>query len=375
MRRTLLTSIFLIAVLACAGAQESRFGLSPNPRFWGASVFGRYSLEPPAVSEVETSIIGGLSAAYETLGYYRTPDGSLFTAGDAGFTAADASYSRFDLLWQVGIQQGILPRTDLPEDQAVAFAFYRGRYDLPSRNDQQLYFSSGLPEVDGGLLGTVHAGLAYSNVTESDATATKSGLQAEFVLGWGPSFLHNQVLGSADFTRTTLSGRGFIPLIERTPDGERNGFSSYLAMFAAVDWATGPDVPMAVRSSIGTRSERPGTGGSVRGYESGRFDATLKAVGNIEIRANLPSIVLTPKLPVLIPGFLIYTDAGYYNDLAGFSPTADEQSGALVSSGAGVYLDVRGIAQIIFYTNYLWQPAAIDDDHWIPFTLGFGFHY
>ena len=320
-------------------------------------------------------MIAGLSAAYETVGYYRAPDGTLFTDGAAGFTADESAYSRFDLLWQFGIQQGILPRADLPVDQAVVFAYYRGRYDLPFRDDQQLYFSSGLPEADSGLMGSVHTGLAYSNVTEGDVTGAKNGLQAELVLAWGPSFLHNQVLGSAEFTRTTLSGRGFIPLYARAPNGEKNVFSSYVAMFGAVDWATVPDVPMAVRSSIGTRSERPGTGGSVRGFESGRFDATLKVVGNVEVRANLPSIVLSPKLPTLIPGLLIYTDAGYYNDLDALSPIDSEHSGTLLSSGAGAYIDIRGIAEIIFYTHYLWQPAAIDGDQWIPFTLGFGFHY
>ena len=375
MKRVFILSFVLVSILAGVGAEESRFDLSFAPRFWGVSLFGRYSLEPPAANEVETSVITGLSAAYETVGYYRAPDGSLFTDGDDGFTADQAHYNRFDLEWQVGIQQGILPRADLPEDQAVVFAYYRGRYDLPFRDNQQLYFSSDLPEVDGELLGSVHAGLAYSNVVEDDVTGTEKGVHAELVLGWGPSFLHNQVLGSADFTRTTLSGRGFIPLYSADKRGDRNLFSSYLAMFGAVDWATGAVVPMAVRSTIGTRSERPGTGGSVRGYESGRFDATHKAVANVEVRANLPSIVLSPKLPTLIPGILIYTDAGYYNDLDDFSTTTTEEPGTLLSSGAGVYLDVRGIAQIIFYTNYLWQPAAVDGTHWVPLTLGFGFHY
>jgi len=358
MKRIFILSFVLVSILAGVGAEESRFDLSFAPRFWGVSLFGRYSLEPPAANEVETSVITGLSAAYETVGYYRAPDGSLFTDGD---DADQAYYNRFDIEWQVGIQQGILPRADLPEDQAVAFAYYRGRYDLPFGDAPQLYFLSGLPEVDGELLGSVHAGLAYSNVVEDDITGTEKGVHAELVLGWGPSFLHNQVLGSADFTRTTLSGRGFIPLYSADPRGDRNLFSSYLAMFGAVDWATGADVPMAVRSTIGTRSERSGTGGSVRGYESGRFDATLKAVANVEVRANLPSIVLSPKLPTLIPGILIYTDAGYYNDLDDFSTTTTEEPGTLLSSGAG--------------TNYLWQPAAVDETHWVPFTLGFGFHY
>jgi hypothetical protein len=375
MKRTIVLSILLIAVLTAAGAQESQFSVSPVPRFWGATVFARYALEPPAADQVETSFIAGLSAAYETTGYFRVPDGSLFDDGDGGFTADNTNYNRFDLFWQFGIQQGILPRADSPDDQAVVFAFYRGRYDLPFRDDAQLYFSSGLPEVDAGLLGAVHAGLAYSNVVQDDVTRSMSGVHAELVLQWGPAFLHNQILGSGDFTRTTLSGRGFIPLYAvPTADG-KNVFNSYLAIFGAVDWATGPDVPMAVRSSIGTRSERPGTGGSVRGVESGRFDATLKAVANVEVRANLPSIVIGKKLPVLLPGVLLYTDGGYYNDLDGFSPTADDDSGTLLTSGAGVYVDIVNVAEIIFYTNYVWDPSRVDGTHWYPFSLGFGFHY
>ena len=375
MKRAIVLSILLMTVLSLAGAQESQFSLSPVPRFWGAAVFARYTLEPPAAYQVETAFIAGLSAAYQTTGYFRIPDGSLFTDGDAGFTADNASYNQFDLFWQIGVQQGILPRADVADDKAVVFAYYRGRYDLPFRNDEQLYFWSGLPEVNAGLLGAVHAGLAYSNVVLNDVARSKSGFQAELVLQWGPAFLHNQVLGSGDFTRMTLSGRGFIPLLVRPTTGGKNVFNSYLAMFGAVDWATGQDVPMAVRSTIGTRSERPGTGGSVRGVESGRFDATLKAVANVEIRANLPSIVIGSKFPVLIPGFLVYTDGGYYNDLDGFSPTAADQSGALLSSGAGVYVDILNIAQIIFYTNYLWEPARVDGEHWYPLSLGFGFHY
>jgi hypothetical protein len=86
---------------------------------------------------------------------------------------------------------------------------------------------------------------------------------------------------------------------------------------------------------------------------------------------NLPAIVL----PGLIPGLLVYTDAGYYNDMDSFSPDPAEAEGKLLTSGLGVYLDVLEIAEFVFYTNYLWTPARIDGTSWVPFSLGFGFHF
>ena len=130
-----------------------------------------------------------------------------------------------------------------------------------------------------------------------------------------------------------------------------------------------------LRRSLDTLTPRPALGGSVRGFEYDRFDATLKAAGNVELRVNLPTISFGRRFPDLIPGFLVYTDAGYFNDLDGMSPSPDEQSGLLFSSGGGVYVDVRGIAEIIFYTNALWSPATIEGAHWVPLELGFGFHF
>lgn len=368
-----LTFVVILCVATSAlGAEERSTEWAIAPRFWGASLFARYSFTPPAPDEVESSIIGGLSSAYETTGYYRRPDRSLFAAGDDGFTVEDSSYSRFDLQWQAGVQQGIAPRSDTSDDLAVVFFSYKGRYKLPTE-DGSLYFASGLPGTGGSLLGSVHAGLAYSDVRDSDSTATRRGTRAEFVLQWGPPFLHNTVLGSADFTRMSLSARSYWPLFESAGTGNLNRFSLYWASFAAVDWATGPDVPMAVRSSFGTRSERPGTGGSVRGYESGRYDATFKAVANTELRANLPAIPIGPV--TVVPGVLAYTDAGFYLDTDDFSPEADEHRGTLLSSGLGLYVDLRGIAEVIFYTNVLLGPPDIEGKTWVPFGLGFGFHF
>ncbi|MFW5690133.1 MAG: BamA/TamA family outer membrane protein, partial [Spirochaetota bacterium] len=207
--------------------------------------------------------------------------------------------------------------------------------------------------------------------TTDEITRARNGLGGEFAIEWGPSFLHNQLLSSSDYTRLTLSARGYLPLYEVEPAEGMNVFSSYLAGFGSVDWATGPEIPLSVRQTTGGRSIRSAPGGSVRGYASGRFDATLKAIGNVEIRNNLPAIVW----PGLVPGIVLYTDTGYYLDTLATSPVADEHSGFLLSSGAGVSLELFGVASFVFYTNYLWTATSVDGERWIPFSLGFGYHY
>src|SRR6056297_1258211 len=121
--------LFLVALSSYAQTEqwEFRFG----PRFWGATAAGRYMIEPPTVGGVETSVTALLSAAYERVGYYRAPDGSLFTSPADGPDAEATEFNRFDLIWQAGVQQGILPRIDSTNDAAVAFLLYRGQYDLP----------------------------------------------------------------------------------------------------------------------------------------------------------------------------------------------------------------------------------------------------
>lgn len=364
-------AVLLMLVVFGTHAETEQWQFRYGPRFWGATLAGRYMIEPPTLEDVETSITALLSGAYETTGYYRAADGSLFTVPAHGADSSLTAYDRLDLRWELGVQQGIAPRHDSSADLAVGFLLYRGQYDLPFRDDERLFFSSSHPERDGSLRGSVVGGLAYSRVQTDEITRVREGATAELALEWGPPFLHNQVVGIADYNRATLTARSYLPLYAVVPRDGRNLFSSYLAFMGVVDWATGPEIPLVIRATTGGRSVRSAPGGSVRGYASGRFDATVKAVGNFEVRANLPAIVL----PQIVPGLLIYTDGGYFFDEQQTSPNERENSGILLSSGLGLFLDLFDAAQFVFYTNYLWTETSVTGDRWVPFSLGFGFHY
>jgi hypothetical protein len=366
-------AFFLLLLVACGAllvAQDGTWQFRFGPRFWGGSLGTRYVLEEPEVDGVESSITGALSAAYEFVGYQRTATGRLLTV-DPAVEGSITNYARFDLLWQVGVQQGFLPRNDVPEDRAVAFALYRGRYRLPFTESDELVDDAGLPRVTPLLQGSIVSGVAYSTRKQTDLTRVVEGVTGEFSLEWGPTFLHNELLGTSDFSRLSLRGSAFLPLVEVPPENGMNRFALYGAAFAAVDWATGPVVPFSIRSTLGGRSPRPAPGGSIRGYGSGRFDATFKALGNLELRASLPSI----GLPLIIPGLVLFTDGGYYLDTEELSPLADENSGLLLSSGVGISLDLFATAQFVFYTAYTWTETNVRGERWIPFALGFGFHF
>ena len=371
MKHRIAAALFVLVSLASyaqSGQWEFRFG----PRFWGANVAARYMMEPPSIAGVETSITGRLSAAYEDVGYFRLPNGALFVVPNGDFAASSTNYQRADLVWEAGLRQGILPRSDSTDDLAVAFLFYRGQYNLPFPNDSPLlFFASDRPETEGSLRGSLVGGLAISNIITDEVTRVRRGAAAEIAFEWGPSFLHNQVLSSADYSRASLSARGFLPLYEApTPDG-RNVFSAYLTGFAVLDWAAGPEIPQNIRQSTGGRSIRSAPGGSIRGYETGRFDSTVKAIANVEVRAGLPAIAR----PLIVPGLVLYTDAGLFFDEESTSPIDAENSGTLISSGAGFSLDLFDVFSLVFYTNLLWNRTNVEGDRWVPFALGFGFHY
>jgi hypothetical protein len=369
--KRILTLVFTVFIVVGAFADDDRFHFGISPRIFGLAVGAQFALSEPAVADVETSVIGTLSGAYESSSYFRLPDGSLFTSGAGGYSSDDASINRIDLLWEVGIQQGILPGTDGVTDRAAAYALYRGQYDYPFADATSLFANSGLPEADGGLLGAMVLGLFYDGTSKQPVTHVQEGLFGDAAVEWAPEFLHNHVLGEADYARTTVTAGAFFPLFVAEQRDGMNRFASYLGVMGIVDWAHGTAIPFTVRSTTGGRSIRPATGGSVRGIETLRFDASLKAIANVDLRLNLPAIAL----PSIIPGIVIYTDLGYYNDLEMVSPQTDENSGVLVTSGIGVSIDMFDLVTLVFYTNFLWNETDIDGKSWVPFSLGFGYHF
>ena len=381
MRRSFLSVVALFSFLAASPAcwahgDESPFAFDVSPRIWGLDLgIGYRGLA--LLPGVDTTFWVYAGGGYETMYYYRTAAGGLVQPGDLAATGALAgqvpAYKRIEAAWKLGFVQGFAWNERTGTNLVEAFAWYRGRSDWNNFMAHQLISASTISDQDGILQNSLVAGAAYNDVLFAREHKTKSGISGEVSAEWGPGFLLNSLVGSSDYLRLNATFRGFLPVYDVAPDRPVNLFSVYLGEFLSVDYAVGigAAVPLNIRQTFGGTDPRTGLGWAVRGVDTGSLDTNLKAVNNLEVRMNLPAIVL----PDLVPGVVVYWDVGYFVQ-AGEAGVADPAPSGLVSSaGAGVYIDLMDIATLAFYAHYRLTGANADGTALTPFALEFGLHF
>ncbi len=348
----------------------------PFPKLFGADF--RLGLKHLSLAEGLDSILwlkaGG---SWGSESFYRNPDGSLYydNAGSRLSTYPPdtaVSYDRLNFNWGIGFSQGILWNERVEENLLEAFIFYLGRYDYhyDDITRVQLITDSSLPDARGIFQNSVLAGFKLNDLNYDGRTKVYDGLSAEISAEWGPEWFFNTVFGRADFIRLNLTLMGFLPILDAAPESEWNKFSLYAAGFFAVDYIGGQAIPINVRKTIGGLYPRMGTGGAVRGMGAGRYDANLKIINNLELRANLPALLFKD----LVPGFLVYFDSGFYSGIEG-APAGTPGSGFLFSTGAGVFINLFDLAVVTAYTHVLINNVKIDGSFWTPFSIAFSLHF
>jgi hypothetical protein len=325
---------------------------------------------------------------YEVGHYYRDQYDALLSPGQIGsgggpLAKADPAFNRIEAAWRLGIEQGFIwnPRTST--NLFEAFFFYRGRYDvnLPAGGalltDPSLTL---LPDRDTSLLNTLQLGLGYDD-TLTNTHYTRNGTSSELTAEWGPPWFFNTIQGDSDFVRFNATVTSFIPLFDAAPESRANVFSVYLGEYLSVDYAiglNGTPVPLFVRQTFGGRTQNTGLGEQVRGVDKGGYDTNLKAVNNLEVRANLLAIPLpglvAGHVPVIIPGVLAYFDCGFY-DQVGEPVISSPSPGLVAATGAGVYVEVPGFGTLLAYVEYRLDSANAEGDHLRIFVLEFGMQF
>ena len=159
-------------------------------------------------------------------------------------------------------------------------------------------------------------GIYADNITKDNPLVLKEGYYGEASLGWALDGV----------PRIDLRSRYYHHLISLP-----RFIASFRGRFMG-DMLLGDSMPTSEYELFGGRDLTSGLGGQVRGFESGSYDAGLKAVANAELRAS--AIVL--KKVALVPGVMAYFDAGYYGK--GINPSVDP--GMLASAGAAFTLDL-----------------------------------
>ena len=366
-RPGLLVVAFFLFVLPNLHAEVA---VRVGPLIWGAQVRIETDISPDDYPRV---LGGSLGAAFGSTPYLRGTDGTPFRAGElSGGDIQTASTSTF-LGWNADISQAILLNRR-NEPVVSVFAGYWGRLDnrFDEQSETTLFTADPEPDdVRGQLLNSLRAGLQLGRVRSVDDTPVLEGLDAELTFEWAPEQFLNTVFGNADFTRVSARARGFVPVRSGGGRHETRQTGVYAGAHVIGDYTRGSAVPILVRSSFGGRFGRSGLAGTVRGYESGRFDSVAKAAAGAELR------IVGPQLggAAFMPGLVLFTDAGYYSGFEGADSPSDGESGWIASSGLGASVTMFNAVTLVFYSSYVLADELLTGGRLNPLSVGFGYHF
>lgn len=353
--RVFIFCLFLLGISIIVSADIlDDFEIIPGLRFWGADIGVNYkgvSFFPG----VTTRLCVWLGAGYETIGYYRDSDGIQYypTYGDDPNLAL---FNRWNILWALGIRQGIFNDPAKNDNLLEAHLFYRGLNDNNEETDEPaaLIFTTDYPDASGILLHTFVTGLFFNTVVVNQIQRKRSGVKADISLEYAPGFIND----SADYTRVTVDIRGYLTLIDLDPENKnkKNVFNLYISDRFLFDGIVGKYIPIVARQNVGGRELKSleALGGIMRGIESRRFDGYLKMVNNFDIRMNLPTVW------IIVPGIVLYFDVGIADEL-NYRLAAENLH---YSTGIGASFYGLGF-DLVVYANYWFNQER--------FTISFEF--
>jgi hypothetical protein len=323
MKRNRVLAILSLAILipgSIVAQADLNFSFAPSD-FWAAEFqLGLSGLD--VLPGLDSMVFVGGEVAYNGIPYYRRADGSYYLPQDGDFSEDAVSVTRFRGNWNAGFQQGILPPSREERDLLQVSLLYEGYYFTATGDISGSYLdAAGLPETDGFVNHAFLARLSFDDAA-FDSHYVASGLDARIELEYAPAGINSY----SDYFHASFWVRSYLPIFDQTPDEPKNRLSLYLANFAGVRYLDGSAIPVEESYSNGL---------VFRGIETQRFATSLLASVSTELRLGLPAIIL----PQIVPGVLLFTDAGYYFD------NADYQ-GFLLSHGAAVYLNILGYVQI-----------------------------
>jgi hypothetical protein len=324
MKRNRVLAILSLAILipgSIVAQADLNFSFAPSD-FWAAEFqLGLSGLD--VLPGLDSMVFVGGEVAYNGIPYYRRADGSYYLPQDGDFSEDAVSVTRFRGNWNAGFQQGILPpstgRTGSAAGRPCSTRATISR--LPAISPAHTWMPPGCRRADGFVNHAFLARLSFDDAA-FDSHYVASGLDARIELEYAPAGINSY----SDYFHASFWVRSYLPIFDQTPDEPKNRLSLYLANFAGVRYLDGSAIPVEESYSNGL---------VFRGIETQRFATSLLASVSTELRLGLPAIIL----PQIVPGVLLFTDAGYYFD------NADYQ-GFLLSHGAAVYLNILGYVQI-----------------------------
>ena len=346
--------------------------IEPDINYWGMnadiSVYGFEVFE-----DLSSRILISAGASFRGLGYYRDENDNFIEEDDGSRDIyGDFTQLRIHTNWGAGFYQGLIDNKGCRNDLIYTVLKYRGirEWNIEDSSRDQIIFDSIRPDKDGILLNSFIAALVYECVSEDSRSGNLKGFYSEISVERAPEWFFNDIEGDSDFIKYYGSFSFYIPAADfRDRNGETVS-GIYLGDCFSADFVDGDKIPLIARQTMGSLHPKNGLGGTVRGFESRRFDGELKISNNLETRLTMPVMRtgLFSGRMYIRPGIFTFFDSGYYDLLTG----TDE--GFLLSCGGGIFGDINGIIQAMAYLSFPLEGKRLDEKA-MDFSLGLNLHF
>ena len=333
--------------------------------------YSGFSLFPGLETVLWYTFGGDLDSA----GYYRLPDGTMYSGADPEVDPeSDIFYYFVRSQFSLGVSQGILPGTQKNRNLLEWYFFTRFQSDSyffqRGERENHLLLRSSLPEKDGIALIYCITGFNLSTERRQKESRVRTGFTADLCGSAAPGTGLNVVGGQRySYGGVHLDLRGFLPYVEIVSDRGLNIFSVYQGWWLRGDYVFGEYIPLQVLQNVTGRMWNEGLGGAVRGADTNRYPAPLKIIASTDLRFNLPALGVRS----LLPGAVLFFDAGYYRFFE--EVRGEDEAGILLSAGGGLFIDVFGIGEIVAQAAFLCNSTNIDGSRFTPFDLTLNLHF
>ncbi len=377
------TIVLASLILAASSAfAESSLVAKPRLHAWGAELdLGWSPVE--LIKGTETRFWLGLEGLYKNWNYFHDTQGNELTNA----VTADAAVHELNGLWFVGMTQGLAPHSTAlgwgqpwkDPNLVELFGYYKGIIFHPLSSGSY-WTASSIPEKNGYLQNSFLGGIGLNLMTKTNLHNLKEGVALEGSGEWAPQKLQSVAV---DFQRVTAIAEGFMPLYDSNPTQKLNTFSVLGGWALAYDHLWGTTIPAEELQMIGGRlldgvgGWVEGAGGAIRGVDIGRFDGTQKAIFNAEVRFNLPGFEITQPFSIpyidktldFVPGLIAYSDAGWWNGVAGLA------GGSALTGGFGIFLAVLKYGEVAVYNDHWLAGGSPYEPHTFEWHAELGMHF
>ncbi len=351
--------VWFVAILACYGQGEEgkkppQFFFASSIATWGLNTLGGYRFTDLLGKNMATSIFTGTGVGYFGGGYYRLPDGTVFSQPVSNFSADAAGFTYLITLWQAGIRQGLL--SEGRRDLLGIDVRYQGKWrsHIQDSSMETLLQASEIAEKEGSLQHEFKLSLFAHYITPHQCHQYLQGAAAILWYRTVPQGMGSAPGGNFSFSALGTEGMALFTVVDTNP--REDDLCLVLALRGGIEGIGGSSVPFYERGVMKNY---------LRGVDGHGLDLSFSVVGNIELRTYLPSPGIVSNLTIW-PVIYFFSDNGYFWE-------RDIAKGIFVSSaGVGIALEFAPFLVLTCTTQWRLTDTNVDGGHWVPLEMCIG---